>query len=67
MFTEIYRTYVAPIIDHVVGIWILTPEALNFYEDLGDPRCFFQFEIIMTVLVSSFRFIWIPVLWVYGH
>ena len=28
---------------------------------------FFQFEIIITVLVSSFRFIWIPMLWVYGH
>ena len=27
----------------------------------------FQFEIIMNVLVSSFRFIWIPMLWVYGH
>ena len=27
----------------------------------------FQFEIIITVLVSSFRFIWIPMLWVYGH
>ena len=26
---------------------------------------FFQFEIIMNVLVSSFRFIWIPMLWVY--
>ena len=30
----------------------------------------FQFEIIINtdnVLVSSFRFIWIPMLWVYGH
>ena len=25
------------------------------------------FEIILNVLVSSFRFIWIPMLWVYGH
>ena len=30
-------------------------------------RIFFQFEIIINVLVSSFCFIWIPVLWVYGH
>ena len=29
------------------------------------PKCFFQFEIIINVLVSSFRFIWIPMLWVY--
>ena len=28
---------------------------------------FFQFEIIMNVLVSFFRFIWIPMLWVYGY
>ena len=28
---------------------------------------YFQFEIIMNVLVSSFRFIWIPMLWVYDH
>ena len=27
---------------------------------------FFQFEIT-NVLVSSFRFIWIPMLWVYGY
>ena len=28
---------------------------------------FFQFEIIINVLVSSFWFIWIPMLWVYDH
>ena len=28
---------------------------------------FFQFEMIITVLVSSFWFIWIPMLWVYDH
>ena len=28
---------------------------------------FFQFEIIINVLVSSFRFIWMPMLRVYGH
>ena len=27
----------------------------------------FQFEIIINVSASSFRFILIPVLWVYGH
>ena len=26
-----------------------------------------QFEIIINVSVSSFWFIWIPMLWVYGH
>ena len=28
---------------------------------------FFQFEITINGLVSSFWFIWIPMLWVYGH
>ena len=28
---------------------------------------FFQFEMIINVLVSSLRFIWIPVLYVYDH
>ena len=28
---------------------------------------FFQFEIIINVLVSFFRFIWIPMIWVYDH
>ena len=32
-----------------------------------ETKGFFQFEIIINVLVSSFRFIWIPMLWVYGH
>ena len=31
------------------------------------PNIFFQFEIIINVLVFSFLFIWIPMLWVYGH
>ena len=29
-------------------------------------KWFIQFEIIINVLVSSFRVIWIPMLWVYG-
>ena len=28
---------------------------------------FFQFENIINVLVSSVRFIWIPILWVYDR
>ena len=31
------------------------------------PKGYFQFEIIINVLVSSFQFIWIPMLWVYHH
>ena len=31
------------------------------------PKSFIHFEIIINVLVSSFRFIWIPMLWVCGH
>ena len=41
----------------------LTLKALKYFRlNYGD-----QFEIIINVLVSSFRFIWIPMLWVYGH
>ena len=30
-------------------------------------KVYFQCEIIINVLVSSFHFTWITVLWVYGH
>ena len=30
-------------------------------------KIFFKFEIIMNVLVTSFQFIWTPMLWVYDH
>ena len=30
-----------------------------------ETKVFFQFEIIINVLVCSFRFIWIHMLWVY--
>ena len=32
-----------------------------------ETKGFFHIEIIINVLVSYVRFIWIPVLWVYGH
>ena len=32
-----------------------------------EVKWFFKFEIIINVLSSSFRFIWIPMLDVYGH
>ena len=32
-----------------------------------ETKRFFQIEIILNGLVSSFRFIWIPMLWVNGH
>ena len=32
-----------------------------------DTKFFFYYEIVINILVSSFRFIWIPVFWVYGH
>ena len=31
------------------------------------PKGYVQFEIIINVLLSSLRLIWIPMLWVYGH
>ena len=32
-----------------------------------ETKGFFQLEIIIDVLVSSFWFFWIPILWVYGQ
>ena len=32
-----------------------------------ETKGFFQFEIFINVLVSSLRFIWIPMLWVHSH
>ena len=32
-----------------------------------ESNVFFKFEIIMIVFASSFRFIWIPMLWVYNQ
>ena len=32
-----------------------------------ETKGFFQFEIIINVLLSCFWYIWIPGLWVYGH
>ena len=48
----------------------LTLKSLNiFYLKHGDQRAkgFIQFEINKNVFLSSFRFIWIPMLWVYNH
>ena len=47
-------------------LW-LTSEALTIFVSTMDTKGFFQFEIIVNVSVSSFRFIWIPILWVYDH
>ena len=39
---------------------------INF-KKTSQPKGYIQFEIIINVLFSSLRFIWIPVSWVYGH
>ena len=51
-------------------ILFLTRKALKYVYINQETKSFFQFEIIINminVLVSYFRFIWIPILWVYGH
>ena len=45
----------------------LTLITLNYFGKTMETEGFFQFEIITNVLVSYFRFIWIPMLWVYRH
>ena len=39
----------------------------QFLHKLWRSKGLFQFEIIINVLVSTFWFIWIPMLWVYGR
>ena len=45
----------------------LTLEAMNFYINHENQRFFFKFDININVLVTFIWFIWIPMLWVYGH
>ena len=55
--------------DHEHGV----PSTVNPYNaDLvlykpWRPKGFYQFEIVKNALVNYFRFIWIPMLWVYVH
>ena len=44
----------------------MSPWSAELNVNDGEQRCF-QFEIIINVLVSPFRFIWIPMLWVYSN
>ena len=39
---------------------------MNFYANHEDQKVF-EYNIIINVLVSYFCFIWIPMLWIYGH
>ena len=53
---------------HVNGTITLTITTLRYLcLNHGDQRFFFKFEIIRNVLVISFRFIWISMVWVYVH
>ena len=46
----------------------LTLTTLNYFcINRGAQMCFFQLKIIRNGLVTSFRFIWIPMLSVYSH
>ena len=51
------------------NMWVglnLESADIPFYKPLN-PKCFFQFKIIINVLVSPFWFIWITMLWVYDN
>ena len=46
----------------------LNPQSTEIFIYLNqDTKGFFKFESIINVLVSSSRFIWTPMSWVYGH
>ena len=44
-----------------------TLTALNYFVQTMETEGFFQFEIIINVLVSPFSLVLIPMLWVYSH
>ena len=47
---------------------VSTLKRLKYFLHKLEIQCgFFQFEIIINVLVSSSHFFWLPMLWVYGH
>ena len=48
----------------------LTLKALTIFVKtmrLYESKRFFEFEIILNVLLSCFQFIWISMLWIYDH
>ena len=47
-----------------VGLILKMPK---YFHTSQETRDFSQFEVIINVLVSSFRYIQIPTLWVYGN
>ena len=51
--------YICPLPVYPLQRWNIFLETMDII--------FVQFDIIINVLVSSFRFIWIPLLLVYGH
>ena len=48
-------------------VWVNHHRAELISYKIWRPKGVFQFEIIITVLLSSFRFIWIPMLWIYSR
>ena len=46
---------------------VFNPKNADFFMETSENKGLFQFELIKNVLVSSFRLIWITMLWVYGH
>ena len=54
--------------EYLYSILTSNPHSTDtFLDKPWKPKVFFQFEGITIVTVSSFRLIWIPTLWVYGH
>ena len=51
-----------------IQFYVLTLTTRTYFRiSHGDQKFFFQFEFIIYVLVSYFRFIWIPMSMIYGH
>ena len=58
--------YLQPRKHHTFTDWVKYQNVEIFLHKSCKSK-FFQFEIIINVFVSSFRFIWIPILWFYDY
>ena len=59
------QTMFSNVIHSISNAFSFNPHTLKYF--LYEPWCLFQFEVSINVSVSSYRFIWIPMLWDYGH
>ena len=69
-YTDLARLYLGGVCpyDKACECVNIKPQSADFFQyKPWRPKGFLQFETIINVLVISFWFIWLPMLWVYDH